>query len=38
VIGRVVVPPDELQVGVVLGLLGAPVFIGIVRYGRMSEA
>jgi iron complex transport system permease protein len=38
VIGRVVMPPDELQVGVVLGLLGAPVFIGIVRYGRMSEA
>jgi iron complex transport system permease protein len=38
VIGRVVVPPDELQVGVVLGLLGAPVFIGIVRFGRMSEA
>lgn len=38
VIGRVVAAPDELQVGVVLGLIGAPVFIGIVRYGRLSEA
>jgi iron complex transport system permease protein len=38
VVGRVVAAPDELQVGVVLGLLGAPVFVGIVRYGRMSEA
>jgi iron complex transport system permease protein len=37
VLGRVVVTPDELQVGVVLGVLGAPAFIGIVRYGRMSE-
>ncbi|MDI6102767.1 iron ABC transporter permease [Actinoplanes sp. NEAU-A12] len=38
VVGRLVVTPDELQVGVVLGLLGAPVFVGIVRFGRMSEA
>ncbi|WP_430782089.1 FecCD family ABC transporter permease [Actinoplanes sp. G11-F43] len=38
VLGRIVVAPDELQVGVVLGVLGAPAFIGIVRYGRMSEA
>jgi iron complex transport system permease protein len=38
VVGRVVAAPDELQVGVVLGLLGAPVFVGIVRYGRLSEA
>ncbi|WP_328468459.1 iron ABC transporter permease [Actinoplanes sp. NBC_00393] len=38
VVGRVVAVPDELQVGVVLGLLGAPVFVGIVRYGRLSEA
>ncbi len=37
VLGRVVGAPGELQVGVVLGVLGAPVFIAIVRYGRMSE-
>ncbi|MEU8006760.1 iron ABC transporter permease [Catellatospora sp. NPDC049111] len=38
VVGRVVAAPGELQVGVVLGVLGAPVFVGIVRYGRLSEA
>ncbi|MCG5471800.1 iron ABC transporter permease [Micromonospora sp. LAH09] len=37
VLGRVVAAPDELQVGVVLGLMGAPAFIAIVRYGRLSE-
>jgi iron complex transport system permease protein len=37
VLGRVVAAPQELQVGVVLGVLGAPVFIAIVRYGRLSE-
>ncbi|MEQ4724353.1 iron ABC transporter permease [Nonomuraea sp. B19D2] len=37
VLGRVVAAPDELQVGVVLGVLGAPAFVGIVRYGRLSE-
>jgi iron-siderophore transport system permease protein len=37
VVARVAAAPAELQVGVVLGVLGAPVFIGIVRYGRMAE-
>ncbi|MGI5151907.1 FecCD family ABC transporter permease [Plantactinospora sp. CA-294935] len=37
VLGRVVAAPDELQVGVVLGVLGAPAFVTIVRYGRLSE-
>jgi iron complex transport system permease protein len=37
VLGRLVSGPDELQVGVVLGVLGAPVFIGLVRYARLSE-
>ncbi|MEV6971431.1 iron ABC transporter permease [Hamadaea sp. NPDC051192] len=37
VLGRVLAAPGELQVGVVLGVLGAPVFIAIVRYGRLSE-
>ncbi|MFC0527477.1 FecCD family ABC transporter permease [Phytohabitans kaempferiae] len=37
VLGRVVAAPDELQVGVVLGVLGAPVFVAIVRYAKLSE-
>ncbi|MEO3928728.1 iron ABC transporter permease [Micromonosporaceae bacterium B7E4] len=37
VLGRVVAAPDELQVGVLLGVLGAPAFVTIVRYGRLSE-
>ncbi|MGP3965265.1 FecCD family ABC transporter permease [Nonomuraea sp. 3N208] len=37
VLGRVAIAPDELQVGVVLGVLGAPAFVGIVRYARLSE-
>ncbi|MET0953040.1 MAG: iron chelate uptake ABC transporter family permease subunit [Aeromicrobium sp.] len=37
VIGRLVVSPGELQVGVVLGLLGAPAFIGLVRYRSLTE-
>lgn len=36
-LGRVVAAPDELQVGVVLGVVGAPAFVGIVRYARLSE-
>jgi iron complex transport system permease protein len=38
VVGRVAAGSGELQVGVVLGVLGAPIFIAIVRYGRLSEA
>jgi iron complex transport system permease protein len=37
VIGRVAAAPGELQVGVVLGVLGAPVFILLVRYRNLSE-
>ncbi|WP_173067721.1 FecCD family ABC transporter permease [Phytohabitans houttuyneae] len=37
VVGRVVAAPDELQVGVVLGVVGAPAFVAIVRYARLSE-
>lgn len=37
VIGRVVLAPGELEVGVVLGLLGAPVFVALVRYRRLAE-
>ena len=31
VIGRVVVRPGELQVGIVLALIGSPFFIALVR-------
>ena len=35
IIGRVIAWPSELQVGIVLALIGAPVFVGIVRRKRM---
>ena len=35
VIGRVVVRPGELQVGIVMALVGGPVFIYLVRRTRM---
>lgn len=35
--GRVVVSPGELEVGVVLGVLGAPAFIALVRYRSLAE-
>jgi iron complex transport system permease protein len=35
VIGRVIVPPAELQVGIVMAMLGGPVFIYLVRRTRM---
>ncbi|GIE92247.1 FecCD family ABC transporter permease [Actinoplanes regularis] len=37
VLGRVAGAPGELQVGVVLAVLCAPVFVGIVRYARLAE-
>jgi iron complex transport system permease protein len=37
VLGRVLAGDGELQVGVMLGVLGAPFFIGLVRYGRLAE-
>ncbi|MBB2946990.1 iron complex transport system permease protein [Actinoplanes lutulentus] len=38
VLGRIAGAPGELQVGVVLAVLCAPVFVGIVRYARLVEA
>jgi iron complex transport system permease protein len=35
IIGRVIAWPSELQVGIVLALIGAPVFVGIVRRRRL---
>lgn len=35
--GRVAVSPGELQVGVVIGVVGAPAFILLVRYRNLAE-
>jgi iron complex transport system permease protein len=35
VVGRVVVRPGELQVGIVLALIGGPFFIWLVRRRKM---
>jgi iron complex transport system permease protein len=37
VIGRVIARPSEVQVGIVTALLGAPVFIALVRRRRLAE-
>jgi iron complex transport system permease protein len=37
ILGRVLVSPGELQVGVVLGVLGAPAFIALVRYRNLAQ-
>jgi iron complex transport system permease protein len=37
VIGRIVARPGELEVGVVTALLGAPLFIAIVRRRRIAH-
>lgn len=37
ILGRLLISPGELQVGVVLGVVGAPFFIALVRYGRLAE-
>lgn len=37
VVGRLVVSPGELQVGVVMGVIGAPAFIALVRYRTVAE-
>ena len=35
VVGRVLAQPGELQVGIVLALVGAPFFIALVRRKRL---
>jgi iron complex transport system permease protein len=37
VLGRLVVRPAEVQVGIVTALVGAPVFIALVRRRTRSE-
>lgn len=37
VIGRLVLAPGELEVGIVLGVLGAPAFVALVRYRNLAQ-
>lgn len=37
ILGRVVAPPGEVQVGVLLGILGAPAFIALVRRRNLAQ-
>jgi iron complex transport system permease protein len=37
VIGRIVAWPGELEVGIVTALIGAPVFIALVRRRRIAQ-
>jgi len=37
VLGRVIARPDEVQVGIVTALVGAPVFVVLVRRARLSR-
>ena len=36
VVGRLVLPPSEVQVGIMTAVIGVPVFIALVRRGRMG--
>ena len=37
VIGRVIDRPGEIQVGVITAVLGAPFFVLLVRYRKLSQ-
>ena len=37
VIGRVIIQPGELQVGIVTAFLGAPLFVALVRRRRIAQ-
>jgi iron complex transport system permease protein len=37
VVGRIITRPTEVQVGIVMAIIGAPVFIALVRGRRMGE-
>jgi iron complex transport system permease protein len=37
ILGRVVARPGELEVGIVCAVLGAPVFIALVRRRKVSD-
>jgi iron complex transport system permease protein len=35
-VGRVVLPPTEVQVGIMTAVVGVPVFLWLLRRGRMA--
>jgi iron complex transport system permease protein len=35
-VGRVALPPSEVQVGIMTAVIGAPVFLLLVRRGRVA--
>ncbi|MGP3534924.1 FecCD family ABC transporter permease [Microbacterium sp. RD1] len=37
IVGRVIAPPNEIEVGILTALIGAPVFIAIVRRQKVRE-
>ena len=37
IVGRLVAKPEEIEVGIVTALIGAPVFIWIVRRQKVRE-
>lgn len=37
VLGRVVAPPEEVDVGIITALVGAPVLIAVVRQSRVRD-
>jgi iron complex transport system permease protein len=37
VLGRVVLPPTEVQVGIMTAVVGVPVFVALIRRGRMGS-
>ncbi|MET0734167.1 MAG: iron ABC transporter permease [Microbacterium sp.] len=37
IVGRILLPAGEIPVGVVIGIIGAPVFILLVRFRRMAQ-
>jgi len=37
IVGRVIAPPGELQVGIVTAAIGAPFFIAFVRRRKLAE-
>ncbi|MEV1294088.1 iron chelate uptake ABC transporter family permease subunit [Pseudonocardia sp. NPDC049635] len=37
VTGRLITPPGEVDVGIITAIVGAPIFIAVVRYSRVRE-
>lgn len=37
VVGRVIAPPSEVDVGIITAFVGAPIFIAVIRYRKVRE-